>query len=541
MTGVWPQVANNTSMSSRAWIKWGAGVVALLFVISTLVPERSLASSRAIDLRVGGEASMLRGAGKAAAVGDVNGDGVGDLAVSNGGFIREPENGIVYVVFGSSRLDDMDLAELGNGGFVIHGREPESHASYVDGAGDVNGDGLDDIIVGAPRDLYLSVGVNQVDGNFRTGGAAYVVFGKRTTDPVYLDDFDKNRQGTQGFRIMGPRHHALAGRQVTGLGDMNHDGLDDVAVAAPFAGSTYVVFGKKDPLPVDLLLFHYGAQGPLGWRIDTRISDPDSFYSIDGAGDVNGDGTPDVIVGVVPNAKSPGSAFIVYGKSDSTTVYTRNLADDGFRVRGEPLACNKSHIECSGQETGRVVAGAGDVNGDGFADVAVAAPRLYALDTRGNIYVIFGRRKAEDIYLPVIARRGYIIDSEHGVAHDVGDAIASAGDLDHDGRDDLLIGAPYASPYRRPGAGAVYVIYGRSRPGTVRLHDLGPERGFVIHGARSPDLLGHTVASPGDLDRDGIPEILAGAYCRGCVLHEDDRPREDLGAAFLIWSSGFEA
>jgi len=178
----------------------------------------------------------------------------------------------------------------------------------VAGAGDVNNDGRADVIVGAPS----------ADNNLRgASGSAYVVFGKTTITGV-----DLNALGSAGFRIDGAAASDNAGTSVAG--DVNADGRADVIVGATFAdnnaraasGSAYVVFGQTTPASVDL-----NALGSAGFRIDGAAATDQAGSSVAGAGDVNGDGRPDVIVGAAGadnNARSnSGSAYVLFGAGQS--------------------------------------------------------------------------------------------------------------------------------------------------------------------------------------------------------------------------------
>jgi hypothetical protein len=152
---------------------------------------------------------------------------------------------------------DVDLGNLGDRGFRIDGIDPDDRSGYsVSGAGDVNGDGLADLIVGAPfADL----------AQFVNTGESYIVFGK--ADPAAVD---LANLGTAGFPIIGTRREEK-GRSVSGAGDVNGDGLDDLIVGAYRAdpggeidaGSSYVVFGKADSTPVVV-----NALGSSGFRLD---------------------------------------------------------------------------------------------------------------------------------------------------------------------------------------------------------------------------------------------------------------------------------
>jgi len=182
---------------------------------------------------------------------------------------------------------DVDLGNLGDRGFRIDGIDAGDRSGYsVSGAGDVNGDGLADLIVGAP--------FADPDNDDRAG-ESYVVFGKTSNATVDLANL-----GVGGFRIDGIDQFDRSGRSVSGAGDVNGDGLADLIVGAPFAnlggddtaGESYLVFGKASTTTVDL-----ASLGAGGFRIDGIDADDFSGWSVSGAGDVNGDGLADLIVG----------------------------------------------------------------------------------------------------------------------------------------------------------------------------------------------------------------------------------------------------
>jgi Ca2+-binding RTX toxin-like protein len=213
------------------------------------------------------------------------------------------------VVFGRRSTDTIDLAALGGGGFRIDGaaawdRLTAGFGAAVAGAGDVNGDGVPDVIVGAPF----------ADPTGRTdAGAAYVVFGKGSSDPVNLGAL-----GANGFEIDGSESREETGFSVSGAGDFNGDGLADLLVGSPWnriytgrTGEAELVFGKRIPSPV--LLSAFGGVDYL--RIVGQTNDQ-AGYSVATIGDVNGDRRPDFLIGAIggqphlPLAPA-GAAFVV--------------------------------------------------------------------------------------------------------------------------------------------------------------------------------------------------------------------------------------
>lgn len=488
------------------------------FAVASSFPHAGGKTSRHdVDLR---EAPVrISGAADVAAAGDVNGDGIPDLLVSRGDIVKRPTRGRTWVVFGSPTMGRViRVNDLGDGGFVIEGAQEDDYASRIASAGDVNADGLDDVIVGA----------SGASNNGRSSsGTAYVVFGKAGSDPVLLRDFDLGIQGERGFRIDGPVDRALAGEDVAGLGDVNADGKDDVLVGAPFGAASYVVFGKGDGLPVDLRAWDFGESTSGGFRIDTPSPQYSSDYAVSGAGDVNGDGVPDAIIGAQRRPGANGDAFVVFGTTTERRVEVTKPGEWGFRVKG--------HYGRSA--TGYAVAPAGDLNQDGLDDVIVAAPALN-FPLQGQTFVVYGKRGFSSVELGDLGRKGFVVNGVGPSAS--GAAVAGGHDVGGDGLPDLVIGAPYASFGRRDTAGKAYVVYGSGSRDTVYLRKLG-SRGVTVIGARgSPeecrpdfsycpgDYAGSTVAQLGDIDGDGNSEIAVGAPWAG-------RPSQ-MGRVYLLWS-----
>lgn len=437
-----------------------------------------------LDLRR--DASVVMAGGYIVAeIGDVSGDGTSDYLVSS-----EPRQAS-YVIFAEKADGHIELDDLGQRGFAIQSGAPDDRPYHIGGAGDVNGDGLDDILVGAPGGDDFGRGSN---------GVVYVVFGKSSSETVELRHFDLNVQGDAGFRIIGPSTMAFAGEVVSEAGDINGDGLADVLVGAPFRGASYVVFGKKSSEPVDLLTFDLGQQGARGYVIETPSPELNTLYYVTGGLDINGDGVPDPTIGVIRKEGGRGSVYITFGQSSSTQrVLTSRLEDRGIVVRG---------VRRSG--TGHALDQVPDLNRDGRDELLVGAPGFGSTGSRGSAYVVFGRRNPGEVRLAQLGRRGFRIDGTYEKA-DFGISVVAVPDLNGDSRSELLVGAPRATVLGRPYAGAAYVIFGKAKTRTVRIAALGGD-GYRIAGVARADHAGWRVALAAN--RSGPPTLLIGAIER---------------------------
>ena len=362
------------------------------------------------------------------AAGDVNGDGLADLIVAAE---SDSTNGLAsggaYVVFGKDSGWTIDLAHIAAGdntlGFKVLGQADWNYAGMgVGGGGDVNGDGLSDVVVGSPY--------NTTTGNYGEG-AAYVVFGKESGTTVDLNDVASG-SGGEGFKIVGTGQYSNAGFSVDITNDMNGDGLADVVVSTQ--GSTYLVFGKTDGALVKLTEIATGTSGK-GFMVDGVGSGQSAS-----AGDVNGDGTDDIVIGDIYANK----AYVVFGKADGATVHASDLALETSR-QGFVVTDSRTNDYLGVQATG-----AGDVNGDGLGDMILAS---YS----GAAYVVFGKAGGGTVDVATLAAdgNGFEIHLPEGSPAEAVN-VSAAGDVNGDGFADLLVADPYADNYQ----GAAYVVYG---------------------------------------------------------------------------------
>jgi Ca2+-binding RTX toxin-like protein len=432
--------------------------------------------------------------------GDVNGDGIDDLIVGapwgdNGGSYA----GEAYVIFGKAGgLSDIDLSSLfASDGFIIQGDTASDEAGgSVSFAGDVNGDGIDDLIVGASSGDY---GASYV-------GEAYVIFGKTTG----FSNIDLSTLSpAEGFIIGGDAAFDRTGLSVSSVGDVNGDGIDDLIVGAPRgdnggrdAGEAYVIFGKTTGFSnIDL-----STLSPAnGFIIQGERASDWAGFSVSSAGDVNGDGIDDLIVGA-PRGGNGGEAYVIFGKTTgfSNIALAALSPADGFTIQGD----------AAGDNLGWSVSSAGDVNGDGIDDLIVGEPGgndggNYA----GEAYVIFGRAAGTraDIDLSTLsAGDGFTIQGDVAYNH-AGFSVASAGDINGDGIDDLIVGAPFGD-YGANNTGEAYVIFGKTTGfSNIDLTSLSAADGFIIQGDAADDFAGKSVSSAGDVNGDGIDDLIVGA------------------------------
>jgi hypothetical protein len=421
-------------------------------------------------------------------------------------------------------MNNIDLLNLTPSlGFKILGAATNDYAGYsVSNAGDINGDGISDVIVGASR----------ADPSGRNyAGTAYVIYGKSGG----LTDVDLlSLTATQGFKILGAANDDYAGHSVSSAGDINGDGIKDVIIGSycasssggrSLAGTAAVIYGKSGGLTdVDLL----SLTAAQGFKILGAVASYYTGNSVSSAGDINGDGISDVMVGAErahPSGRShAGIAYVIYGKSGGRTdVDLLSLtAAQGFKILGAAAS----------DFTGNSVSSVGDINGDGISDVMVGAE--YAdpsgREDAGISYVIYGKSgdRTDVDLLSLSAAQGFKILGAN--AYDfTGNSVSSAGDINGDGFNDIIVGANGASPSGRGKAGAAYGIYGK--PGgltDVDLLSLTAAQGFKILGAAVGDQVGVSV-SAGDINGDGSNDILVGTF------YADSSGRTDAGAAYGIY------
>ncbi|MEO8350794.1 MAG: Calx-beta domain-containing protein [Chthoniobacteraceae bacterium] len=439
--------------------------------------------------------------------GDFNGDGFDDVLIgASGADAPNDQSGAAYLLFGKAGgFDpDFDLSALdGSNGFRFGGLPAYAGSRMsVSGAGDINGDGFADIIIGVPNNSFGS-----------RAGAAYVVFGN---DNASASDFALTTlNGANGFKVSGVGSFDGFGRAVSGAGDINDDGFDDVVIGAPGVdlsrGKTYVIFGKTIGFsaslnPADL-------NGSDGFIVNGALTNDSLGSAVSEAGDFNGDGIDDFIIGAYragPNGFESGASYLIFGKTtDFSAQFQLTTLDGstGFKLSGVATS-NRS---------GSALAGAGDVNGDGFDDIVIGA---YQADPNGRnsgaSYVVFGGSSGLGPNFQLASlngSNGFKIDGA-APGDRFGFAVSGVGDVNGDGLDELLIGSSRAvNPIGvTDGPGAAYVIFGKTG-GFGASFDLAAfESSDGLKLAGAIEGTGRSVSGAGDINGDGFDDFIIGAY-----------------------------
>lgn len=497
-----------------------ASALARVFVTPTSIPLWAVVDGKG-GFAIDGEDDDDAAGQAVHHVGDVNGDGLGDVAI--GARSAAGGAGKVYVVYGKSSGGKVSLSTLvdDGAGYVILGAGSESAGTSVSNVGDVNGDGMVDLVVGSPNASPSGSG----------SGSAYVVFGKPNASTVQLGNV---ALGSGGFAIHGAKVNDFAGTSARGAGDVNGDGLADVVVGAfgsdpngGLSGETFVVFGRGAGKPVELQTLSMGLGA--GFAIRGEAMSDFSGSAVSGAGDVNGDGLADVIIGAYGSdieGDTSGRAYVVFGKTSVTPVELTAVAagTGGFVIDGEQIA----------DQVAGAVSGAGDVNGDGLEDVLVGSARIDAVgEDSGRAYVVFGKQDGQPVKLSAVVggTGGFAIDGQQ-VRDYAGFTLDAAGDVNGDGLDDVIVGAYGANPAGDV-SGRAYVVFGRTSTSTVGLGDvMYGDGGFALDGEQEGDYSAFAVGGAGDVNGDGLSDVIDGAF-------GNDAQGGDSGRVYVVFGGDF--
>ena len=353
-------------------------------------------------------------------------------------------------------------------------------------------------------------------------------------DPVFeLSSLD----GSNGFVLNGITTDDYSGRSVSGAGDINGDGLDDLIIGAPYsdpdardyAGESYVVFGSSGGFAASLELS--ALDGSNGFVLNGITTGDQSGFPASGAGDINGDGVADLIIGAKyadPNGSSSGESYVVFGSSSgfAASLELSTLdGSNGFVLNGIT----------ADDRSGHAVSGAGDINDDGVADLIIGANFA---DPNGSLsgesYVVFGSSSGFAASLELSAldgSNGFVLN---GINTDdqSGYSVSGAGDIDGDGVDDLIIGARLADP-NGSNSGESYVVFGSSSgfAASLELSALDGSNGFVLNGIDEGDQSGEAVSGAVDINGDGVADLIIGAYVA------DPNGNSGAGESYVVFGS----
>ena len=459
-----------------------------------------------------GEAGGQFGTGGSRTSCDLNGDGRQDTIFGDWMWNRQgaTQVGAAYVYFGSDSPVGGNVADAATGMARIDGPVNEGVRGWlgwsVSCLGDVNGDGIDDMIVGTGS---------------RTFHSNYVVLGRKDFGNVDLEVL-----GNRGFAITDPGANDVSGGDnatdnfgyaVSEVGDVDGDGLADIGISDNLAdnngrknsGRFWVIAGSRSVADVDVSTEKGRAR--VLWTVDGAEAG-DSIVSAQAVGDVNGDGFDDVAVGNYvarpwgQATSGVGSAAVVFGGKGAKALDLGELGENGFRVYGPTRGSDR---------LGYSVSAAGDVNGDGKADLLIGAPASQG--NRGGAAVVYGSASTDTVFTDPTSKgysvfacddgatdlscadsgkdpRGYWINGENKL----GFAVASISDVNGDGLDDFLLGAQ---------GGGTSVVFAKARQSkTQDITTLAAADGIALGGVG-----GQVTGNAGDIDGNGVEDVMTGS------------------------------
>ena len=433
--------------------------------------------------------------------GDFNGDGYDDIIV--GAPFADFPSGGSHIIFGGPNglaptVEVMSLTPS-QGMSVFRGTRSQELGHAVSFAGDFDSDGHSDVIVGSPS-----------TNNGR--GAVYLIFGTAIAETDSVSSFQESMVGDGVFSIFSSDLHRMVGNAVDTAGDFNGDGFTDLLVSGfdlkiNSLATAYVIFGQREANATGIDLDDPKSTAFFAFDSFKPKAKPGKILSA--AGDINADGIDDIIVGSsladTANGRGAGQSHVIFGaKQDLADRLSPSLlnGENGFSVLGGQPHANLGHS----------VSSAGDINADGIADILMGAPgqRNSEGSSAGATYVLFGQC---DGFSSTIDSTSFNGLNGFAIVNDtqsfwLGWSVAAAGDMNGDHVDDLVVSAPMGTD-----VGRVFVIFGQTDgfDPVLSTSSLTGTNGFVIQGSTSLDYFGFSVSSAGDVNSDGMDDIIIGA------------------------------
>ncbi len=472
-----------------------------------------------------------------ASAGDYNGDEINDLIV---GAYNDSGSGInagkAFVFLGRNSDEALTLNPETDADIIFNGESNSFFGFSVSSAGDFNGDGFDDVIVGAPF----------ADRNSETNsGAAYIFFG----GPGFTigSQTELNASSDANVILEGQSAGDQFGFSVASAGDFqgDEDDIQDVIVGAPEddnndqvdSGSVFVFFGQD---PDSQILLRADASADI--RIDGQGSSGNDFvrfddefgWSVASAGDFNNDDINDVIIGAPGDDNSGDEGSNVFDDSGAAFIFFGGIPAGNYKADDDAnVIINSTDFQ---DNLGFSVAGVGDFNGDGFDDAIVGAPfdDNNNENMSGSAFIFFGSN--------IVSQTTYTADTDANIILNgqsegdrLGWSVASAGDFNGDGLNDAIVGAPKDDNNSEIGSGSAFIFFGEN-PGMQISLRADSDADLILDGVNGNgtpteqgDEFGISVFSAGDFFGSGTPTVIIGSW-----LADSNDLDNNAGTAYLL-------